>query len=64
MSERPFPWHGFALAIATAIGLMVLGMPVLPILLMLLVWAGSLWLVGAAPPPHAKVVFITIIFVL
>ncbi|MBY6129025.1 PAS domain-containing protein [Qipengyuania aquimaris] len=54
MSERPFPWHGFALAIATAIGLMVLGMPVLPILLMLLVWAGSLWLVGAAPPPPAE----------
>lgn len=51
MSERPFPWHGFALAIATAIGLLVLGMPALPILLMLLVWAGSLWLVGAAPPP-------------
>lgn len=51
MSERPFPWSGFALAIATALGMLVLGLPALPILLMLLVWAGSLWLVGSVPPP-------------
>ncbi|WP_034921038.1 ATP-binding protein [Erythrobacter sp. SD-21] len=51
MSERPFPWSAFALAIATAIGLMALGLPTLPIVLMLLVWAGSLWLVGSTPPP-------------
>ena len=54
MSERPFPWPGFALAIATAIGLMMLGLPVLPIMLMLFVWAGSLWLVGASPPPPVE----------
>ena len=53
MSESPFPWSAFALAIATAIGLAVLGLPILPILLMLLVWSGSLWLVGSAPPPQA-----------
>ena len=51
MESRPFPWSAFALAIATAAGLLVLGLPVLPVLLMLLVWAGSLWLVGSAPPP-------------
>ena len=50
MSERAFPWSGFALAIATAAGLIVLGLPALPILLMLLVWAGSLWLVADRPP--------------
>ena len=54
MSDRPFPWHGFALAIATALGLIALGLPALPVLLMLLVWAGSLWLVGAAPPPPVQ----------
>lgn len=51
MPESRFPWPAFALAIATAVGLLVLGLPALPILLMLLVWAGSLWLVGAPPPP-------------
>ncbi|MBX7540384.1 sensor histidine kinase [Qipengyuania sphaerica] len=54
MSTRPFPMSGFALALATAIGLMILGLPTLPILLMLLVWAGSLWMVGATPPPPAQ----------
>ena len=54
MSERPFPWSAFALAIATTIGLAVLGLPILPILLMLLVWAGSLYLVGSAPPPPVQ----------
>ncbi|GAB5351009.1 sensor histidine kinase [Qipengyuania sp. 483] len=54
MTSRPFPWSGFALALATAIGLMILGLPVLPILLMLLVWAGSLWLVGGPPPPPVE----------
>lgn len=51
MSESPFPWSGFALALATAVGLIALGLPPLPILIMLIVWAGSLWLVGASPPP-------------
>ena len=54
MTSRPFPWSGFALALATAIGLMILGLPELPILLMLLVWAGSLWLVGGPPPPPVE----------
>ena len=53
MSESPFPWSGFALALATAVGLVALGFPPLPILLMLFVWAGSLWLVGSTPPPPA-----------
>ena len=51
MTTRTLPWSGIALALATASGLIILGLPVLPILLMLLVWAGSLWLVSAAPPP-------------
>ncbi|NNC52204.1 MAG: two-component sensor histidine kinase [Erythrobacter sp.] len=53
MSERDFPWSAFALAIATAIGLLALGFPVVPVAAILLVWAGSLWLVGATPPPPA-----------
>ena len=53
MDTRPFPWSAFALAIATASSLLILGLPALPILLMLLVWAGSLWLVGSTPPPPA-----------
>ena len=51
MSNRPFPWPGFALALVTAVALLILGLPVLPVLLMLLLWAGSLWLVGVKPPP-------------
>ena len=51
MSNRPFPWPGFALALVTAVALLILEMPVLPVLLMLLLWAGSLWLVGVKPPP-------------
>ena len=54
MASRPFPWSGFALALATATGLIILGLPILPILLMLLVWAGSLWLVGGPPPPPVE----------
>ncbi|MFK4002472.1 sensor histidine kinase [Qipengyuania sp. NPDC077563] len=54
MTSRPFPWSGFALALATATGLIILGLPTLPILLMLLVWAGSLWLVGGPPPPPVE----------
>lgn len=53
MDSRPFPWSAFALALATAIGLMLLDLPALPILIMLLVWAGSLWLVGSTPPTPA-----------
>lgn len=55
MSERDFPWHAFALAIATAIGLIALGLPFFPVLVMLLVWAGSLWLVSSTPPPSTQV---------
>ena len=51
MSNRPFPWPGFALALATAVGLLALGISPLYVLLTLLVWAGSLWLVGDSPPP-------------
>ncbi|MCA0977779.1 two-component sensor histidine kinase [Qipengyuania flava] len=54
MTSRPFPCSGFALALATATGLIILGLPTLPILLMLLVWAGSLWLVGGPPPPPVE----------
>lgn len=54
MSARPFPWYAFVLAIATAIGLLALGVQLVPVLVMLLVWAGSLWLVGSTPPPPQR----------
>ena len=54
MSERSFPWPAFALAVATAIALLVLGDDLLTVTLVLLVWAGSLWLVGATPPPAVE----------
>ena len=54
MSERSFPWSAFALAVATAIALLVLGDDLLTVALVLLVWAGSLWLVGATPPPAVE----------
>lgn len=53
MNARPFPWYAFALALVTAVGLLALGIDFVPVLAMLLVWSGSLWLVGAAPPPPA-----------
>ena len=54
MSERSFPWSAFALAVATAIALLVLGDDLLTVALVLLVWSGSLWLVGATPPPAVE----------
>ncbi|MBX7512924.1 two-component sensor histidine kinase [Qipengyuania sp. GH38] len=54
MSARSFPWSAFALAIATTIGLLVLEVPFLIVAVVLLVWAGSLWLVGSSPPPPAE----------
>ena len=39
------------MALSTAIGLLLLGLPALPIALMLAVWAGSLWLVADKPLP-------------
>ena len=53
MSARSFPWPAFALAVATAIALLALGDGLLTVLLVLLVWGGSLWLVGATPPAPA-----------
>ena len=53
MSDRSFPWHGFALALATALALLVLSFPVFPVMLMLVLWAGSLYMVSASPPPPA-----------
>ena len=53
MSDRSFPWHGFALALATALALLVLSFPVFPVLLMLVLWGGSLYMVSASPPPPA-----------
>ena len=54
MSARSFPWSAFSLALATAIGLLVLGVDFLVVALILLVWAGSLWLVGSTPPPPVE----------
>ena len=54
MSARSFPWSAFALAIATAIGLLVLEVPFLIVAVVLFVWAGSLWLVGSSPPPPVE----------
>ena len=54
MDTRAFPWTSFVLAIATTIALLIVGLPVFAGLLLVLVWAGSLWLVASTPPP-AKV---------
>ena len=50
MSSRSFPWVGFALALAACTVLVSIGTDFYFVLAVLLVWAGSLWLVGSSPP--------------
>lgn len=50
MSARPFPWTAFSLALVTAVLLAVAGVSLMLVVAVLLVWTGSLWLVGARPP--------------
>ncbi len=55
MSRRSFPWAGFALALAGCAVLLSIGTDFVFVLAVLLVWAGSLWLVGTkAPEASAK----------
>ncbi|MXO90129.1 ATP-binding protein [Pontixanthobacter aquaemixtae] len=48
-------WPGLLLALATAIALFANGLSLWWILAVLLVWIGTLYLVGAAPPPEEPV---------
>jgi two-component system phosphate regulon sensor histidine kinase PhoR len=50
MSERSFPWSGFALAVTVSIVLATLGIDLVYIAAILIVWTGSLFLVIAQPP--------------
>ncbi len=56
MDARPFPWSGFVLALLSCGILAIVGVEFIYVLAVLLVWAGSLWLVGSTPPPpqHTK----------
>ncbi|WP_226697565.1 sensor histidine kinase [Qipengyuania flava] len=49
MSERSFPWHGFALAVVACIIIAILGVDLGYVALVLIVWLGSLYLVTARP---------------
>ena len=49
MSEPSFPWSGFVLALIACIILTILGIDLLHVALILVVWAGSLYLVAARP---------------
>ena len=49
MTERSFPWPGFALALIACLILIIIGTNVAHVALVLLVWAGSLYLVAARP---------------
>ncbi|MFA6219853.1 MAG: ATP-binding protein [Erythrobacter sp.] len=50
MSGRPFPWTGFALALAGSLALAVFGLDLVMVFATLLLWTGSLWLISATPP--------------
>ena len=52
--QRPFPWPGFALAVAAAIGLVVFGVGWDIALVVLLLWLGSLYLVTSEPPQSTR----------
>lgn len=49
--RRNLPWLGIMLAVLGAIGLLILGEQPWLALAVLLLWAGSLWLAIAEPPP-------------
>jgi len=50
MSGRQIPWTGFALALVGSLTLVAAGLDLFLALAVLLLWAGSLWLVSATPP--------------
>lgn len=50
MSEHSLPWSGIALACAACLILAILGVDIVYVALLLLVWAGSLYLVAGRPP--------------
>ena len=55
MDGRTFPWSAFALALTACVILAYFGVDLVAVLAVLLVWTGSLWLVGAEPPPTGTV---------
>lgn len=55
MSERSFPWPGFAVAVAACIFLAILGVDLVYVGVLFLVWTGSLHLVSARPPENKPV---------
>ena len=54
MSNSAFPWSGLVIAAVTAFTLLGVGLPTFPVLVTLMVWIGTLWLVGANPPPAQR----------
>ncbi|QPC99867.1 PAS domain-containing protein [Qipengyuania soli] len=51
MNGRPLPWSGISIALIACAFLAFFGVDLVAVLAILLVWVGSLWLVGAEPPP-------------
>src|SRR5690606_38466865 len=49
--DRTYPVAALVLAVITAVGIAIAGAPLRLALAVLLVWAGSLWLAVASPPP-------------
>src|SRR5690606_41495111 len=49
--DRTYPVAALVLAVITAVGMAIAGAPLWLALAVLLVWAGSLWLAVASPPP-------------
>lgn len=52
--SRTLPWSGMALALVAVVALVAFGLPIGLALAILLLWAGSLWLASAQPPPTAQ----------
>ncbi len=56
MSKRSIPWPGFVLAMLACLILLLVGVELPHVLAVLLVWAGSLFLVAGKPPPPEKAI--------
>lgn len=54
--SRNIPWMGLLLALATAIGLLAHGSDFWLVGAVFLIWAGTLWLAAAKPPPPTPTV--------
>ena len=54
VNQRTFPWPGFALAVAAAIGLIVFGVRWDISLVVMALWIGSLYLVSGKPPESSR----------